>query len=244
METLLYTEDLSHARRLCAGSYARLDGLTRDLMRDVGRSGIKAQLVETHPEPGERSVMAIMGNFVVDALISGKVAAAGLDVLKAYLVRERSLRISVVKPDGTKIEIDAKNVSSTAVAEFLGAAKPMVTWAMSCRVAILIGSEKFASGSGLDNLGGPHNDVAALQKVLGDPARGDFEVHTFLPRPDTWRRDAGAGRVVRRSRRPRYRPACLCRPRQPRSQRRAVPGVGGHADKRALFDCDRDRGAA
>jgi hypothetical protein len=51
---------------------------------------------------------------------------------------------------------------------------------MSRRVAILIGSEKFASGSGLDNLGGPRNDVEALQKVLGDPARGDFEVTTLL----------------------------------------------------------------
>lgn len=106
---------------------ARLDGLTRDLMRDLGRSGIKAQPVEAHPGPGERGVMTSIGNFVVDGLLSGKVAAAALDVLKAYLVRERSMRISVVKPDGTKIEIDAKNVSGAAVAKFLGAVRPMVT---------------------------------------------------------------------------------------------------------------------
>jgi hypothetical protein len=38
-------------------------------------------------------------------------------------VRERSLKIVLSKPDGTKVEIDAKNVGSAEVAAFLGAAK-------------------------------------------------------------------------------------------------------------------------
>jgi hypothetical protein len=100
----------------------RLDGLTRDLMRDLGRAGVPAQPAEAPAGPGERGVMASVGTFVIDQL-GGKTAAAVLDVAKAYLTREQSLHISMVKPDGTKIDIDAKNVGSAAVAEFLSAAK-------------------------------------------------------------------------------------------------------------------------
>ena len=101
----------------------RLDILTRDMMRDFGSAGMLARPVETPVGPGERGVMSSIGKFVVETLFSGKTATALLEVLKAYLSRERTLRISVIKPDGTKLEIDAKNIGSAVVAEFLGAAR-------------------------------------------------------------------------------------------------------------------------
>jgi hypothetical protein len=99
----------------------RLDMLGRDLMRDVDRIGALTRPVVTMGGEGERGVIAAVGTFLIDSLLNNKTAAALLEVIKAYIAREKSLRISVIRPDGTKIEIDAKNVSSVAVAEFLGA---------------------------------------------------------------------------------------------------------------------------
>ena len=99
----------------------RLDGLTRDLMLDLNQLGMRAQPVEAVLGPGERGVMAEIGRFVIEALLGGNAAANLLDVIKAYLSRERTLRVSISKPDGTRIEVDAKNIDSGVVAQFLGA---------------------------------------------------------------------------------------------------------------------------
>jgi hypothetical protein len=48
------------------------------------------------------------------------------------------------------------------------------------RIAFLIANQTFTPASGLDDLSGPQNDAAALQTVLEDPARGGFEVRSFL----------------------------------------------------------------
>jgi hypothetical protein len=101
----------------------RLDGLARDLMRDLGRVGTPVRPIVGPPGTGERGVMTAVGKFVMDSLLGSKTAAALLEVIKTYIAREKTLRLSLIKPDGTKIEIDVKNVSSTAVAEFLGAVK-------------------------------------------------------------------------------------------------------------------------
>jgi len=44
------------------------------------------------------------------------------------------------------------------------------------RLALLIGNQNYAAGSGFENLRGPHNDVDRLAEVLTDPARGGFEL--------------------------------------------------------------------
>jgi hypothetical protein len=102
---------------------ARLDGLSRELIRELGRAGVPAKPVEAKAGPGERGVLSTVGSFVIDTLTNGKAIEMATSIVKAYLAREKSLHVSVVKSDGTKIEIDAKNVGSAAVAEFLGAAK-------------------------------------------------------------------------------------------------------------------------
>jgi hypothetical protein len=103
-------------------SPARLDALTRDFARDLGRSGMSARPAEGKPEPGERGLLTEIGKLVIDH-VSGGLVGGAMDVVKAYLVREKSLRLVVTRPDGTHIEIDARNVGSDAVAAFLGAAR-------------------------------------------------------------------------------------------------------------------------
>ena len=107
-------------------SPTRLDELTRQLMRDLSRIGIAASLTERPSDPGERGVLTSIGNFVVNTLSSSKVAEAALGIIKAYFAREKSLHLSLTKADGTKIEIDAKNVSSATVADFLHSAKSIL----------------------------------------------------------------------------------------------------------------------
>jgi uncharacterized caspase-like protein len=58
---------------------------------------------------------------------------------------------------------------------------------MERRVAFLIGNQTYREDSGLTPLSGPLNDVEALDAVLGDPARGGFEVRCF--------RDAYSGEI-------------------------------------------------
>jgi ribosomal protein L14 len=109
-------------------SPARLDALTRDLARDLTRSGaFKAKPIEVQAGPGERGVAAKIGELLLEAI-----GGAGLktvaetakvlgEVLKAYLVREKTLKIELTLPDGTKVVLDAKNMSVSAIESALAA---------------------------------------------------------------------------------------------------------------------------
>ena len=105
---------------------AGLDQLTRDLVRDLDRIGIWARPTEAPARSGERGVVTTIGQFVINSIFSGKAADALVDLFKAYLTREKSISVSVTKADGTKIEINSKNVSSAEVAAFLGVAKTVM----------------------------------------------------------------------------------------------------------------------
>src|SRR5262245_57071157 len=101
---------------------ARLDALTRELVRDLSRTGaLKARTVEKPAGPGERGTLGEVGKFFVDA-VGGATVKAGAEavkavaeVLKAYLLREKSMSLAVSRPDGTKVEISWKNMSNSAV---------------------------------------------------------------------------------------------------------------------------------
>lgn len=108
---------------------ARLDALARDLARDLARTGtVRAAPAETPTEAGERGVASQLGELVLEALggagvkVAAEAAKSIAEVLKAYLVREKSLKIVMTRPDGTKLEIDARNVSVNAIAAALAAA--------------------------------------------------------------------------------------------------------------------------
>jgi hypothetical protein len=105
---------------------AGVDKLTRDFMRDLDRIGIRAQPTETPVRSGERGVLTAIGQFVINSIFSSKAADSLVDLIKAYLTREKSMSVSVAKADGTKIEINSKNVGSAEVARFLGAAKTVM----------------------------------------------------------------------------------------------------------------------
>jgi len=101
---------------------AKLDALTRDLARDLSRNrGVMAKLPEEPAGQGERGVASKIGEIVVDFIggaglkTAGEVAATLAEVLKAYLVREKTLKIRIVLPDGTKVSLDARNISVASI---------------------------------------------------------------------------------------------------------------------------------
>jgi Effector Associated Constant Component 1 len=96
----------------------KLDALTRDLARDLSNNrGVRAKLSEAPAGQGERGAASKIGEIVVDFIggtglkAAGEVAATLAEVLKAYLLREKTLKIRIVLPDGTKVSLDAKNIS-------------------------------------------------------------------------------------------------------------------------------------
>ena len=100
----------------------RLDALARDLARDLSRSGMaRAKPAELPTGPGERGVGAKIGELLLDAIggaglkTVAEVAKGLTDVLKAYLVREKSLKIELTLPDGTKLSLDAKNMKAETI---------------------------------------------------------------------------------------------------------------------------------
>ena len=54
---------------------------------------------------------------------------------------------------------------------------------LAARIAFLVGNQNFRPDSGLAPLRGPHNDVGALSRILGDLERGKFEVHELVDKP-------------------------------------------------------------
>jgi hypothetical protein len=100
----------------------KLDALTRDLARDLSRNrGMMAKLPEVPAGQGERGVASKIGEIVVDFIggaglkTAGEVAATLAEVLKAYLVREKTLKIRMALPDGTKVSLDARNMSVASI---------------------------------------------------------------------------------------------------------------------------------
>jgi hypothetical protein len=101
---------------------AKLDALTRDLARDLSKHrGVMAKLPEVPAGQGERGVASKIGEIVVDFIggtglkAAGEVAATLAEVLKAYLVREKTLKIRIALPDGTKVSLDARNISVASI---------------------------------------------------------------------------------------------------------------------------------
>ena len=111
--TLSVDDGLPEARRVA---------LARALAQDLSRAGAVAAPAQGAAAKGERGLVAEIGKLVIDKL-GGSVATGALDVLKSYFIRERSLKLVLTRPDGSKIEVDAKNVDGADVAAFIGAAR-------------------------------------------------------------------------------------------------------------------------
>ena len=99
----------------------RLAQLARDLERDLSRSGIQAGSPEAPAVPGERGEPITVGVLVL-ALISHGAVTALINCLKTYLAREPALTVKLKRPDGTQVEVTARNVDAPTVREALEAA--------------------------------------------------------------------------------------------------------------------------
>jgi hypothetical protein len=93
------------------------------LARDLEREGMPAHLPVPEAAPhGARGTTGSLGRLVLDA-VSGKLLVTALETLKGYLIRDRSLKVTLTLPDGRKVEIDSKNVDSAEVKHFVDVAK-------------------------------------------------------------------------------------------------------------------------
>jgi hypothetical protein len=93
---------------------ARLARLTRDLERDLSRTGIRARHVEAPPTTGQKGEPITLGVLALALITSGAVKAL-IECFKAYLSRERSLTIKFARADGTQVEVTSRNVDTPAV---------------------------------------------------------------------------------------------------------------------------------
>jgi hypothetical protein len=107
----------------------RLAQLTRDLERDLSRTGIPVEAAPVRlneGEPitlGERGEPNLLGKLTLASLTTAAVGVL-IEWSKAYLSRERTLTIKVARADGTQVEITAGNVDTLAVRETLSARPP------------------------------------------------------------------------------------------------------------------------
>ena len=99
----------------------RLARLTRDLERDLSRAGVQARPVEAPSVPGERGEPITLGVIALALITHGAVTAL-IQCFKAYLSREPALTIRLTRPDGTQVEVNARNVDTPAVRQALEAA--------------------------------------------------------------------------------------------------------------------------
>jgi hypothetical protein len=99
----------------------RLAQLTRDLERDLSRTGVQARPVEAPPAEREKGEPITLGVLVLALITSGAITAV-IECFKAYLSRERTLTIRLMRADGTQIEVTGRNVDAPAVRATLEAA--------------------------------------------------------------------------------------------------------------------------
>jgi hypothetical protein len=101
---------------------ARVAQLTRDLARDLSRTGIKARALEAGAAvPGEKGEPVTFGMLALALVTSGAVKAL-IGCLKAYVSREPALIIKIKHKDGTQVEVNARNVDAADVHAVLEAA--------------------------------------------------------------------------------------------------------------------------
>ena len=103
---------------------ARIAQLTRDFSRDLARTGIEARLPEASKMPGQKGEIINLGQLALALVTSGAVTAL-IECLKAYLARDRTLVFKLTRPDGTEVEVNAKNADDAVVRRALETAAPV-----------------------------------------------------------------------------------------------------------------------
>lgn len=95
----------------------RIHDLTFDLCRTLNKeSDIEAELPKGIIEKGSRGEPITLGLIFLTILKSGSVVTF-LNILKYYLEREPSIKMSIKRENGTEVMIDAKNMRPDQIAE-------------------------------------------------------------------------------------------------------------------------------
>jgi Effector Associated Constant Component 1 len=94
--------------------------LTRDLERDLSRAGIEARSGQAPSVPGEKGEPVTLGVLTLAFVTTGAIKTL-IGCLKAYISREPSLAIKVKRPDGTQVEVNARNVDAPEIGAVLKA---------------------------------------------------------------------------------------------------------------------------
>lgn len=92
----------------------RLSELTRGLLRDLRDADIEARMPESRAESGSRGNAVTIGELLM-LFISSGAAVSLIGCLRAYIARDRTLKIRIVKSGGDEVVIDAANVDSESV---------------------------------------------------------------------------------------------------------------------------------
>jgi hypothetical protein len=95
----------------------RIQDLTLDLCGTLNReTDIEAELPKSTAKKGSRGEPITLGLILLTIIKSGSVVAF-LSVLRSYLDREPSIKMSIKQEDGTEITIDAKNMNLDQIRE-------------------------------------------------------------------------------------------------------------------------------
>jgi hypothetical protein len=91
---------------------SRLQRITRELTTTLDRQrDLEARLPENDSLPGSKGDPVTIGAIVLTLIGSGGVVKSLIDVLKAYIDRQPSLKIEISRPDGSKTSVSAENLS-------------------------------------------------------------------------------------------------------------------------------------
>jgi hypothetical protein len=90
---------------------AVLAEMTRNVQRDLAKSGISARPLEGQPKQGEKGDAFSLGQLTIDLVTSGTITAL-VECLKAYLGRDRTLSFKIKRPDGSAIEVESNNIDN------------------------------------------------------------------------------------------------------------------------------------
>jgi hypothetical protein len=94
----------------------------RNLAAALSAAGIPARQAEGTRSPGARGGELLLGAVLLEPV--GKfVVQTLLDRLRAFLTGERSMKVTLKRPDGAEITIEAKNIGHAEVRDWLETAR-------------------------------------------------------------------------------------------------------------------------
>jgi hypothetical protein len=103
-------------------SQGLLAQVTTELAQDLERAGVAVRTAGAPAKAGERGTLAVVGKLILEQIGSKGIGLVA-DTLKGFVIRDRTIKVSLTRPDGAKIEFDAKNIDARAISAFLDAAK-------------------------------------------------------------------------------------------------------------------------